>query len=54
MIDPEQAITQKHAKYDSLNNTIQNDGLDNTNLIITITAGVRGAIHEHSIENSQD
>jgi hypothetical protein len=47
---PEQAITHKHAKYDPLNNIIQNKGWK-TNHLITITAGVRGAIHEHSIEN---
>ena len=47
---PEQAITHKHAKYDQLINTIQNTGWK-TNPLITITAGVRGAIHEHSIAN---
>ena len=46
---PEQAITQKHAKYDPLNSTIQNNGWT-TNPLITITAGVRGSIHEHSID----
>jgi hypothetical protein len=46
---PEQALTHKHAKYDPLNNTIQNNGWK-INPLITITAGVRGAIHEHSIE----
>ena len=46
---PEQAIMQKHTKYDPLINAIQNNGWK-TNPLITITAGVRGAIHEHSIE----
>jgi hypothetical protein len=44
---PEQAL--KHAKYDPLNDTIQNNGWK-TNPLITITAGVRGAIHKHSID----
>ena len=44
-----QAVTQKHNKYDPLTNTIQNNGWT-TNPLITITAGVRGAIHEHSID----
>jgi hypothetical protein len=35
-------------KYGPLINTLQNNGLQ-TNPIITITAGVKGAIHEHSI-----
>jgi hypothetical protein len=39
---------KKHTKYDPLNNTIQNNGWS-TNPLITITAGVRGAIHEHFI-----
>ena len=45
---PEQALTQKHAKYDPLINNIQNKGWK-TNPLITITIGVRGAIHEQSI-----
>jgi hypothetical protein len=49
----EQAITQEHTKYDPLNHAIHNKGWK-TNPIITITTGVRGAIHEHSIKkNSQ-
>jgi hypothetical protein len=50
---PEQAITQKHAKYDTLNRAIHNKGWK-TNPIITITTGVRGAIHEHSIQKLVD
>ena len=46
---PEQAIIQKHSKYDPLINAIQNNGWK-TNPLITITAGVRGAIHKHFIE----
>ena len=46
---PEQALTHKHAKYDPLNNTIRSNGW-NTNPLITITAGVRGATHEHYID----
>lgn len=46
---PDQALEQKHAKYDPLINTIQNNGWK-VNPLITITAGVRGAIHEHSIK----
>ena len=46
---PRQALTQKHAKYDPLINIIQNKGWK-TNPLITIIAGVRGAIHVHSIE----
>jgi hypothetical protein len=46
---PEQAITHKHTKYDPLINNIQNVGWK-TNPLITITTGVRGAIHEYSIE----
>jgi hypothetical protein len=45
---PEQALIHKHTKYDSLINTIQNQGWQ-TNPLITIMAGVRRAIHEHSI-----
>ena len=48
-IFPEQALTQKNAKYDPLINTIRNKGWK-TNPLITITTGVRGAIHEQSIE----
>ena len=46
---PEQALTHKHFKYDPFINTLQNKGWK-TNPLITITAGVRGAIHEHSID----
>ena len=45
----EQALTHKPTKYDPLFSTIQNKGWK-TNPSITITAGVRGAIHEHSID----
>ena len=45
----EQALTHKHNKYDPLINTIQNQGWK-INPLITITTGVRGAIHEHSID----
>jgi len=45
---PDQALTHKHTKYDPLINTIQNNGWK-TNPLITITAGVRGDMHEHSI-----
>ena len=45
---PEQALTQKHTKYDPLINAIQNKGWK-TNPLITITAEVRGAIHEQAI-----
>ena len=47
-IFPEQALTQKHANYDPLLNAIRNKGWK-TNPLITIIAGVRGAIHEQSI-----
>ena len=43
-----QAITHKHDKYHPLISNIQNKGW-HTNPLITITVGVRGAIHEHSI-----
>ena len=46
---PEQAITHKHTKYDPLINNIQSAGWK-TNPLITITAGVRGAIHAYSIK----
>ena len=46
---PDQALTHKHNKYDPLNNVIQDRGWQ-TNPLITITAGVRGAIHEHFIQ----
>jgi hypothetical protein len=52
-IFPEHAITQKHAKYDPLINDIQSKGWK-TNPLITITAGVRGAIHEQSIKKLED
>ena len=45
---PEQAITQQQAKYDPLINAIQNKRWK-VNPLITITAGVRGAIHEQPI-----
>jgi hypothetical protein len=45
---PEQAIAQKHAIYDPLINEIRSDGWK-TKPLITITAGMRGAIHEQSI-----
>ena len=45
---PDQALTHKHNKYDPLNNAIQDKGWQ-TNPLITITVGVRGAIHEHFI-----
>jgi hypothetical protein len=50
---PEQTLAQKHAKYDPLNQAIQNNGWI-TNPIITITAGVQGAIHEHSLQKLAD
>jgi hypothetical protein len=46
---PEQARTHKHTKYDPLITTLQNNGWK-TKPLITITAGVRGAIHENFIE----
>ena len=46
---PDQALIHKDIKYDSLLNTIQNNGWK-TNPLITVTAGVRGAIHKHSIK----
>jgi hypothetical protein len=46
----DQALTHKHTKLDSLINTIQNKGWQ-TNPLIIITTGVRGAIHEHSLNN---
>ena len=45
----EQARSHKHAKHDPLITTLHNNGWE-TNPLITITAGVRGAIHENSIE----
>ena len=45
---PDQALTHKHNKYDPLISAIQDKGWQ-TNLLITITTGVRGPIHEHSI-----
>ena len=44
----EQALIHKHAKYDPLIESVRNLGWQ-TNPLITITASVRGAIHEHSI-----
>src|SRR6202022_2347384 len=46
---PEQAHTHKHNKYDPLITTLRANGW-NTNPLITVTAGVRGTIHENSIE----
>ena len=46
---PEQAHTHKHTKYDPLTTTLQDKGWK-TNPLITITVGVRGDIHENSIE----
>ena len=49
MIDSlEQALTHKHVKYDPLIENIRNHGWK-TNPLITITTGVRGAIHKQSI-----
>ena len=45
----EEALTHKHTKYDPLINTIQNKGWK-VNPLITITAGVRGTIHKHSMD----
>ena len=45
---PKQALTHKHTKYDPLIYTIQNQGWQ-TNPLITIPTGVKGAIHEHFI-----
>ena len=50
---PEQALTQKHTKYDPLINVQQNKCWK-MNPLITIIAGVRGAIHEQSIEKLAD
>jgi hypothetical protein len=50
---PKQAITQKHAKYDPLINAIRNKQWK-TKPLITITTGVKKAIHEQSIENLAD
>ena len=44
---PEQALTYKRTKYDSLISTLQNNGWK-TNPLITIIVGVRGAIHKNS------
>ena len=44
----EQALSHQHTKYDPLINTVQNNGRE-ANPLVTITAGVRGAIHKHSI-----
>ena len=45
----EQARTHKHTKYDTLIHNIRNNGWK-INALITITTGVRGGIHEHSLE----
>ena len=50
---PEQALSHKHTKYDPLINAIGNKGWK-MNPLVTITAGVRGAIHEHSIVKLAD
>jgi hypothetical protein len=50
---PKQALTQKHAKYDLLINAIRNKGWK-MNPLITITSGVRGAIHKQSIKKPTD
>ena len=50
---PEQARRHKHTKYDPLITTLQNNGWK-TNPLITITVGVRGAIHENFIEQLID
>ena len=46
---PEQARTHKHNKYDPLISTLRTNEWK-TNPLITITAGVRGAIHKNFIE----
>ena len=46
---PDEGLTHNHTKYDPLINTIHNNGWK-VNPLFTITAGVRGAVHEHSIE----
>ena len=46
---PKQARSHKHAKYNPLITTLQNN-VSKANPLITITVGVRGAIHENSIE----
>jgi hypothetical protein len=46
---PDQALQQKHTKYNPLINTIQNNRWK-INPLITITTGVKGAIYEHSIK----
>ena len=43
----------EHAKYNPLINAIQSKGWK-TNPLITITIGVRGAIHEQSIKKLED
>ena len=50
---PAKELTQKHAKYDPLINAIQNKGWKRIPLI-TITTGVRGAIHKQSIKKLVD
>jgi hypothetical protein len=50
---PKQALTQKHAKYDLLINAIRKKGWK-MNPLITITSGVRGAIHKQSIKKPTD
>ena len=51
---PEQALTQKHAKYDPLINAIRNKGWKRTPFSLAITVRVRGVVHEQSIEKLVD
>ena len=50
---PEQAITQKQAKYDPLINAIQNKRRK-INPLITITVGLRGATHEDQHQKTHE
>ncbi len=50
---PEQAVTHKQTKYDPLINSIRNNGW-NAKPLITITIGVRWAIHEQSIKQLEE
>lgn len=43
------AIETKHGQYNPLINTLKNNGWEVTPLI-TITQGVRGAVHEHTTD----
>ena len=49
MTDSSNKLAPTNTKYDPLTTTLQNKGWQ-TNPLITVTAGVRGAIHENSIE----